>query len=101
MFFFGKIKRCFHLFVGNPSIVNSLSQRESNPGDTNVVQDTPVEGMTLSPKNKKPPPFELKQCPSTFLVSPAETSFVKMLIFPFPGPKTPTVAGGGCALRKC
>ena len=45
-FFFGVKKRCFHLFVGNPSIVNSPFQRESNPGGGSYSRNPFTTGPT-------------------------------------------------------
>lgn len=60
----------------------------------NGAQNMPDEGTKSSPKKRKPPPCALRQCPTTFRVRPKLCNCSKMLDFPIPRPRTPSVNGG-------
>lgn len=55
------------------------------------VQTTPEEGTRSSPMKRKPPPFPLKQRPTTLRVKPSSYSCDTMLDFPSARPRTPSV----------
>jgi hypothetical protein len=56
---------------------------------TQVTRD---EGTTSSPKKRNPPPFVLRQWPTTFLVIPCCLSCETRLTDPLPSPSMPSIA---------
>ena len=50
-----------------------------------------------SPRNMYPPPFALKQWPTTLRIRPKFLSWDKMLVLPLPRPRTPAVVLGTTA----
>lgn len=65
---------------------------------TQVIPDL---GTKSAPKNKNPPPFPLRQWPTTFCVIPMPLSCDEMLALLLLSPRTPAVGGEGCGPRFC